>query len=452
MLKIQPPLEFIPPNLNLGVVQLTHLILPYLMKTTTDIQSVTATNIDTLITLYEQFQNQKIRLILAFRHPSTNDPYSMLYLLSHILPQSAQKQGIKLKKPVHTHFMYDRGIPLWAGEWVKWLFPRLGGTSIQRGKVDRLGLKSARELLLKGQYPLTIAPEGSTNGHNQRISPLEPGIAQLAFWCKEDLVQNNRNEDVYILPIGLQYHYQSPPWNNIQNLFTLIEEDLGINNKNKPDEYYARLVEIANQFLGIIEQFYREYYHQELPPLNNTITLTWNEQFSFRLQQLLDVALQVAETYFGLTPKGTVIDRCRKIEQAGWDCIYREETKNKTLSPVEKGLFDRVAGEAELRLLHMRMVENFVAVSGSYVRDNPTAERFADTLLQIWYAIQQIKGDFVTKRPSLGSKIAKITIGEPISINQKWESYSSNRKMAKQAVLDITQTLQTALENMIIYS
>ena len=140
------------------------------------------------------------------------------YVLNRLLPKTAQKMGITFRKVTHAHFMYDRGIPLWAGTLMGKLYSKLGGTPIMRGKVDRMGLKSARKLLLDGQFPLLAAPEGGTNGHSEIISPLQPGIAQMAFWCAEDLRKLGRDEKVVIVPIGVQYKYINSPWAAIQQL------------------------------------------------------------------------------------------------------------------------------------------------------------------------------------------------------------------------------------------
>lgn len=59
------------------------------------------------------------------------------------------------------------------------------------------------------------------------------------------------------------------------------------------------------------------------------------------------MSLYLAEQYFNLQPKGNLIARCRRLEQAGWDYIYREDIKNiEALSPLQRGLADRIAEEA----------------------------------------------------------------------------------------------------------
>lgn len=450
----QPPLEFLPPNLDPKWVRLTYALLPLWMVWKTPLTDVEATNVETLVRLYEQFQAGKIRLLLAFRHPSVNDPVAIGYLLGKIFPKVARGMGVKLRDLPHAHFMYDRGIPLWAGDAMGWLYSKLGGTPIMRGKVDRLGLRSARDLFANGRFPLMAAPEGGTNGHSELVSPLEPGIAQMGFWCAEDLQKAGRSETVLIVPIGIQYQYLTPPWTSIDALLTEIEQDCGFPVASYPNEpremvLYRRLYALGEHLLSTMEAYYKRFYHHEVPAISEP-SEDPNQQFGQRLQALLDGALQVAEHYFHLQPRGTVIDRCRRLEQAAWDVIYREDIDVQNLSPLARGLADRVAEEAHLRLWHMRLVETFVAVTGKYVREKMTADRFAETLLLLWQVVTKIKGGHPGfEMPKLGAQKAFVTIGEPISVSDRWTDYSRDRKAAKQAVADLTQDLQTALEQMI---
>ncbi|MBD2481287.1 1-acyl-sn-glycerol-3-phosphate acyltransferase [Planktothrix sp. FACHB-1365] len=440
---IQPTLDFIPPNFNPFVVKICQWGIPFWIKWKTPLVEIKGEKIERLVNLYQQFQSGKIRFLLAFRHPNTDDPFCMSQLLWRFVPETAKQQGIALSHPIHAHFMYDRGIPLWAGQFVTWLFPKLGGTSILRGKVDRLGLRSARDLFLTGQFPLAAAPEGATNGHNQSISPLEPGIAQLGFWCVEDLEKAERTEEVYLVPIGIQYFYLQDNWQDLERLISQLEKDCNLPQKTEElttQSLYSRLMRLGNYLLDTMENFYRQFYHRSIPQ-DETL------DFSDRLKRLLDIALTVSEEYFNLKPTGDLSSRCRRLEQAGWDCIYRYNLKgNDNWSAVELGLADRVAIEASLRMWNMRLVESFVAVTGRYIRENPTFDRFAETTLIVWRMINQLKGNTSIKPPNLGKKRAKLTVGEPISVSQKWSDYQTNRR---QAVANLTQDLQNALEQMI---
>ncbi|MBD2357253.1 1-acyl-sn-glycerol-3-phosphate acyltransferase [Tolypothrix sp. FACHB-123] len=456
----QPPLEFIPPRFNPLLLQLSHLLLPSLINWKTAITQIEADNVEILADLYRQFQDGKIRFLLAFRHPKTEDPICLGYLLSQLVPKVAREQDIKIQTPIHAHFIYDRGIPLWAGKHIGWLASNLGGTPIQRGKADWNGLRSARDLFANGTFPMAAAPEGATNGLSEIISPLEPGIAQLGFWCAEDLQKAGRTEQVFIVPVGLKYSYVAAPWNAIAQLLSELEAASGLpinpsenGNSATIESLYPRLLTLAERLLTLMEEFYKRFYHQKLPEamIADLERGDRNEVVKARLQALMHVALQISEQYFDLSPKGAWNDRCRRLEQAGWNYIFREDFKDlKSLSPIERALGDRVAEEANRRMWHMRLVESFVAVSGSYVKDKPTVERFAETTLLLRDMVKKIQGNNdPLRRPQLGKQKVKITIGEPISISERFPTYKANRVGAKQAVTDFTNDLQQAMENLI---
>ncbi len=455
----QAPLEFIPPAFNPLVLKGFHLLLPSWINWQTAITQIEADNVEVLVDLYRQFQEGKVRFLLAFRHPKTDDPFCLTYLFSQLVPKVARKQNTALHLPIHAHFIYDRGIPLWAGSYVGWIASRLGGTSIQRGKADWTGLRSARDLFANGQFPMAAAPEGATNGLSEFISPLEPGIAQLGFWCAEDLHKQERSEQVLIVPVGIKYDYVAAPWSAIANLLSELEASSGLvvhsgqqNEVSCLESLYPRLLTLAEHLLSLMEQFYTRFYHQTLPDAKTIAAETSdrNAALVIRLQALLDTALRISEEYFNLLSKGQLSDRCRRVEQAGWNYIFREEFKDiKALSPVEKALGDRVADEANSRMWHMRLVESFVAVSGNYIREKPTVERFAETTLILWKMIARIKGNKVSQMPQLGKQRVKITIGEPISVSERYSAYKENRLAAKKAVADLTNDLQHELENLI---
>lgn len=465
--QVQPPLEFVPPNFNPIAYQAARTLLPLWTRWRVQLVDVQTHNVEQLVDLYQQFQAGKVRFMMAFRHPSVNDPFGLFDLLSRGVPKAARQRGIDLNLPVHAHFIYDRGIPLWAGQPVGWLLSQLGGTPIRRGKVDLPGLRSIRQLFTDGRFPMAAAPEGATNGHTEIISPIEPGIAQFGFWCAEDLRKANRSEDVLIVPIGIYYRYTSPPWDAIAQLISQIEVDCGLpphSEANLPQIVttssdsaaispqhlllYRRFLRIGEHLLSLMEQFYSKFYHQNLKSsAGDTTAQTFNEQIALRLQRLLNAALSVAEQHFGIQPKGTITDRCRRLEQAGWDWIFRDDLTNvQQLPAIERGLADRIAGEADLRLWHMRLVESFVSVTGHYILEKPSVDRLAETLLLVWDTVTRLKGEDATRRPRLGPQCVEITIAKPLSVSDYWQDYQTSRR---QAVTTLTQDLQAALEKML---
>lgn len=463
--RAQFPLEFIPERYNPLVLRFAQWMLPAMMRVRlrpwlpAGIANVEATNIEELVDLYHQFQTGKIRLIIAFRHVEVDDPLSLQFLCAHAIPRAAREKGIALQYPLNAHFMYDRGMTIWGGNWLGWLFARLGGIPVHRGKkLDRVALRTARRLLAHGKLPFVMAPEGATNGHSERVSPLEPGLAQLCFWCIQDLVKEHRTEPVIIVPIGIQYRYEAPPWSNLDRLLSQLEADTGlpvqsIGSTTTSDVgkiCYQRICELGEHLLAQMEQFYQRLSHDD-PQTRSQSDTDPDASFDARLQIVLDRALRTAEQHFGLPSQGTVIARCRRLEEASWQDIYREDLPDlNLLSPFERGLADWIAEEAEMRSRHMRLVESFVAVTKDYVQELPSVERLAEMAMLMFDLVSRIKGDSTPARPRLGWRNVHLTVGQPISASDYWPLYTRDRQSAKQAVDEVTREVQTALESMIL--
>lgn len=452
-------LEFIPPRLDGRVLAGARRLLPLWLHRA-GLRSVRVEGMERLQAAMEAFQGGRSRLLLAFRHPSLDDPAVMAHLLWVELARagplgSEGDRRHRFRPRPHAQFLYDRGIPLWAGAPVGWLLSHLGGCSIQRSKLDLPALRTARALLLDGPYPFAVAPEGSTNGHNEVISPLEPGVAQLALWTADDLARAGRPEATTLLPIGLQYSFITPVWPAIERLLHELETEVGLpptpDRSLEPQRLYGRLYSLAVVILTRMENFYRDAYHQPLPKAPDATPASNNSDFGARLSRLMEAALQVAERALAVEGRGDVNERCRRLEQAGWDRLYPASGTATPLaaSALERGLASRLAEQTAQQLWHMRLVESFVAVSGSYVKDDPSQERFADTLLILWDTLCRIRGGNPERRPRLGARRAQIRIGEAMEIGPRLAAYRTDRRGA---VASLTADLQRELEGLIVPS
>jgi hypothetical protein len=450
------PLEFLPPRLDGRVVAVCRGLLPLWLRRRSRIGAIEVRQVERLVEAMQQFQAGETRLLLAFRHPSLDDPAVLGHLLWNVLPREGRQRGVRWRPAPHAQFLYDRGIPLWAGAATGWMLSRLGGSSIQRGRLDLPGLRSARELLLNGPHPFAAAPEGATNGHNEVVSTLEPGVAQLAFWTADDLARSGRPERMTLLPIGVQYGYEQPVWTAIEALLGELERDTGLSpdpqRSPDPRRLYERLHGLGERMLALMESFYRNAYHRELqPPMvaGAAPAAASGSLLAPRLQALLDTALKVVEEPLGILAKGDLASRCRRVEQAGWERLYPSGSGTETPCALQRGLGDRLAEETERRLWHMRVVESFVAVSGNYVRELPSQERFADTLLLLWDTHCRIRGGNPATRPRLGPRRALLSIGEAVAVEQRHTAYRSDRRGA---VAELTGELQQRLEGLIVPS
>ena len=470
-----PPLTFIPPVYSPWIMRMVHWALPFLLRVRirpwlpAGISRIEVKEVERLVRLYAELEAGESRFLMAVRHVEVDDPLTGLYLCSRAVKRAAEAQGISLRQPIHTHFLYERGMTLWAGKGLGWMLSRIGGVPIRRGRrPDWLALKAARKLMIQGTMPMVIAPEGATNGHSERLGPLEPGVAQLGFWCAEDLASAQRSEKVFIVPIGIQYRYEHPYWPQLQDLLTRLEEESGLLGQTTlaptaDKDCYLRILRLGIYLMTTMEAFYARFYQQafETQPADiekfsdPKVTDLDPATYSDRLHALLDGALKVAEQFFNLPGKGSVVDRCRRIEEASWQVIYREDLPELSgLSPFEKGLADWAAQEASLRELHMRVVESFVAVDGEYLKEKPSFERCAEMAMLMFDLVSKLSdhphpGGLGTGRPRLGKRWVTMTVQPPISVSDRLVEYQQNRRKGRTAVAQLTEEIRLSLEDTI---
>ena len=382
-----------------------------------------------LVEAFAAQQNGERNLLIAFRHPSPRDPLVLADLFWSRVPRAARALGIPLPRLVLLRFLYDRGIPLWAGPVIGWLLQRSGGIAIHRGRLDRPALNQAREALALGRHALVVAPEGATNNLSGEMAPLEPGVAQLAFWAVEDMAKSQDQRSLHVIPVGIRYCWRRPDWSVLEARLEALEQHLGVEAADQEDRR-ERLLRIGAALITALEQLERLKPDPQQP-------------LAERIENYRRHGLQKAEGHFGLRASGTLQERCRRIEQAAWDRIYRENLDQ--LPPLERSLVDWEAREADLQLTRMRLVEHFTSVSGHYVTDQPEFDRFAEMVQLVEEAIGWIEDRPWTGSPCFGPQRVELSVGEAISVDQRREEYRRDRRGAVQ---ELTAELETELERL----
>ncbi len=441
------------PAFSLPVLWTVQRLLPLLLRVRwfpwlpAGITGIEVRNGDALARCYQRFAASQVRLILAFRHCEVDDPLLGLHLLGHDLPRRAARLQLSLPGPIHAHFLFDRGMPLWAGRPLGWVLSRLGGVSVHRGRhPDWFALRQARRLVLEGRFPFAMAPEGATNGLGETIGPLEPGVAQLAIWCVEDLQRDGRREEVLIVPIALQYFYDRPDWACLGRLMGSLESAIGLPSGGtaEPTDPCARLRRIAEAFIDRMEAFYA------LPPTpRRDGPGPGASPMDERIARLIERALSLAESRLAVRGEGGTEARCRRLEEAAWRWIHRGDLAPRhRLPPLERGLADWAAQEAALAERHMRLAECFVAVSANYVQARPSFERYMETTLLLHDGLARLRGDRLPARPRLGARHACITVGRVLSVSERWNELvpaSEAARPPRQAVRSLIANLGEAI-------
>jgi hypothetical protein len=135
-------------------------------------------------------------VLVAFRHPSPDDPLLVYTLLDRLLRKAG---GRSSNCPV---FLYGRDVPVWAGPLAAWLLPRTGAICVFHEQVKRDSLDEVYRAVENGESPIALAPEAQVTYHNYRVAPTQTGAAHLAAWAA-----HTAKKTVTILPLGLEYRY-----------------------------------------------------------------------------------------------------------------------------------------------------------------------------------------------------------------------------------------------------
>ena len=110
----RPALRRLPTRPSRMVQAVVSRLLPLLFRS----QGLELSHRDAAEALAKAFAAQQsgaCNLLIAFRHPSTRDPMVMADLFWNGIPRAARRLKLQLPRPIQLRFLYDRGIPIWAG-------------------------------------------------------------------------------------------------------------------------------------------------------------------------------------------------------------------------------------------------------------------------------------------------------------------------------------------------
>jgi hypothetical protein len=195
---------------------------------------------------------------------------------------------------------------------------------------------------------------------------------------------------------------------------------------------YERLRAIAEQVLVKVEQD----YGVDTPAKNQ---LSWDD----RIALLRNRILETCEQQLGISsnPKELARERTYRIEYVLKTKADEIESETATPSDAIKHIQERASSIALIEKSVKRLL-NFDAIYDGYVAENPTQERFLDTLTRLEREVFDID-----KPPPKGYRQARVKIGEPVNLKGFFADYQRDRAGTVNAVmLKIQQAVQNNLD------
>ncbi|MFW5786397.1 MAG: hypothetical protein ACOCYC_04060 [bacterium] len=386
-------------------------------------EGVAAVTVDGAATLVEEFRRffaGETRLIIAFRHPSVTDAPLLGNLFARRVPRLARRAGTPLGARSFVHFLYGRGVPVWAGRPVGWILPRLCAVPVYHRRADSRGMNAVRAAAAAGRFPLALAPEGQVTYHNDTFGELEGGTGRIALWCRDDLHKAGCTEPVRLLPLSVAYHYPDTAADILPKVLREVAAAVGLESDLEIDAHgaldrtatYHYLMTLTAHLVAQLEGLYAPF----LPAGTTTGGSEDPGALRARIQAVCDAALRAGELVHHLPSSGSFLDRIFRLRDAGWRAMFRDDIER--LSPLERAHADTRAEEAKVATRHMELVDVLEYVDPGSIGPEAPMHRFIEHAVDLHDVINRMRGGTIANRLRVKGRHAVVTAGRAASLDE----------------------------------
>ena len=400
-------LDFKPPKPNTTVIQVAKAIMPLINRLclkglTLDVDTESIARLKAI---------DGYPTVLAPNHAARADP-AIMFLLSKQLSQQYYYMTARET--------FDKGR---FGGLRSFLLQRFGAYSIVRGAADRNAFRTTRELLSKGNASLVIFAEGEISRQNDTVMRFERGIIQLCFWALDDMAKAEVDKPLYVVPIGIKYHYPQDVWNDIDSTLTELEKHILPPADRTPIERYERLRRIG---VAIFETLAAEYQYK----VDETVPL------EMHIQKLKEQILSHAEKIMGINAKADVLTRIRTLKNIVDAEVYRDVEQ---MTEYERKIHEELLQKFQRFYPDLERLINFISITDGYVAEEQSPERFLDVIVRLEREV------FGTSKMR-GPRVASVRVGEPRDLRECYDTYKAQKR---KAVEQVTFELETAVQTLV---
>jgi hypothetical protein len=324
------PYQFVPPYRGTGWCR---LMAPIVKRQLQRAQGVERWHLQG-VELLRQSLAEKAGILLAANHCRWADP-SVLGMLGREL-------DCFFYYLVSSHIFKQ-------GRFWGWLYNRIGGFSVLREGADHEAIRAASRILVDAERPIVVFPEGTWFRQNDRLGPLQEGVALMARHAAR-----SAKRAVVIHPIAIKYWALADPRPILEQRVARLEALLTWLPQTQLD-VLERILKLSSALLTVKEI---ECYGQ---PGEGSL--------DERIAQLGEAHVGALEKLNLLPSQGHLLERIRRVRQR----LVRRLP--------EATLAERQTIQQELD--DLLFCENLRAHSEDYLRGRPGPERLIEALQRI---------------------------------------------------------------------
>lgn len=337
-------------------------------------------------------------ILITPNHPDSADP-GTFFEASH-----------QLSHP----FSYLAGYQLFHGM-ARFVLPRIGVFPIDREGADLRAFKAGVEILAGGVYPLVIFPEGEVYHTCDHLTPIREGAVAFASSAYKRLAEKGKK--VWIVPTAVKYRFVE----SCDPLPALIET---------MNRLEARFNWWPRSDCPLVERIY--FYAEGLLGLKELEFLgaARSGPLKDRIISLRDHILdRIEDKRVGKRRIDTVPVRIKELRRVCLGALSEPGVTAERIAEVRRDLND------------IFVVLQLFSYPGTYVKELPTLERIAETLLKF-------------EQDNLGAKAAEprgqrraiVKFGEPIDVGERLAKLGKPRVANSQITLELAGRIQALLD------
>ncbi|MDR3139292.1 MAG: acyltransferase [Treponema sp.] len=361
------------------------------------------------------------RCILAFRHPNGGEPQLLAWFIIFKLTRLAAKAGVSFALKPHVCFVYGYEVVRWGGAMARLVMPRLGAMPVHHSKLDSRGMARIYDAIIKGPYPLAIAPEGQVSYTSDDIPRLEQGPVRIGFHAASRLVKAGETCPVEVLPVSFHFRYGKWGKMTLEMLLKRIERYTALKGQGKQSSL---------SFTGRIEKC-REHI-LEANERRYGISPDKSRSFSERVDAVIEAALGYTERILGVKSGGKdIFSRLYFLRQLCWDRIFlpgRDSLKGR--SRVDRAAADLRAGEAWYAGRHLELIDFVWYFRGALPSEDASMHIKIEYVQNLWDFANRSMGGAYSNRINIFPRRVIIQVAPPLNLTERLPDYHQDKKNA----------------------
>ncbi len=366
---IEEPYKFVPPSRSNWWPRFVGLFLNRYLRRSFAIHSVECREVQRIRDSIAQGNG----VLMAPNHCRMSDPLVLGVLSKHM--------GSHLHAMASWH--------LFKQDWFSALITRkIGGFSVYREGLDRQAIDTAVNILVEGQRPLVVFPEGAISRHNDQLMPLMDGISFIGRTAAKRREKAGSTAGVVVHPIAIRYFFRGDLEATVLPVLDEIESHFAwYPQRDKP--IILRLRQIGQALLSLKEVEY--------------LGAARAGEFEERVESLIADVLTRIEGKWDLKDTGEgVVSRVKNIRSA-----------------ILPGMIENNISEEERQERWRQLAAAYYVQQISHYPPHYVSRQQPNIVEHILETVERFEEDFTDHATTHGPLHAVIQVGEAIPVSSK---------------------------------